>query len=92
MINEKLQEELRNLRSDMARMCKNEYIARRRFFQMIREIASRHKDKQGNILWDAVEAELQKSDGLITPPTGKISHPRFAIMTAYPPGEGPKPR
>jgi hypothetical protein len=72
-------------------MRKNEHIVRRRLFQLIRETADRHKDKQGNVLWDAIEAELSESDGLITPTTGKISH-RYGIMimTAYPPGEGPR--
>jgi len=82
MTNEELREELWNIQSDMARMRENEHIVRRRFFQLIRELADRHKDKQGNVLWDAIEAELQKSDGLISPPTGKIVYPPCVIMTA----------
>jgi hypothetical protein len=52
-------------------MPEHEPKVRMRFFQHIRHLAGQHKDKQGNVLWDVIEAELRKSDGLISCPTGK---------------------
>jgi hypothetical protein len=49
MTNEELREELWNLESDMARMREHEPKVRRRFFQMIREMAARHVDEEGRI-------------------------------------------
>jgi hypothetical protein len=81
MTNEELREKLWNLESDMARMCANEYRMRKGFFDIIRDTANRNRDRQGNVLWDAVEAELSKSSGMITPPTGRTEYVP-GIMTA----------
>jgi hypothetical protein len=72
MTYEELREELWNLQSDMARMREHEHKMRMQFFRHIRHLAGQHKDEQRNVLWDVIEAELRKSDGLISPPTGVI--------------------
>lgn len=75
MTNEELCEELRNQWSGMAMM----------LLQAIRELAEQHKDEQGKVLWDVVEAEITRRIQI-------GSDQPMIIMTAYPPGEGPKPR
>jgi hypothetical protein len=87
MTNEELREELWNLQSDMVRMREHEPKVRMQFFQHIRHLAGQHKDKQGNVLWDVIEAELRKSDGLISPPTGVIRWDARITMIPYPPEE-----
>jgi hypothetical protein len=85
MTNEELREELWNLQSDMARTREHEHKVRMQFFQRIRRLAGQHKDEQGNVLWDVIEAELRKSDGLISPPTGVIHWDERTTMIPYPP-------
>jgi hypothetical protein len=58
MTNEELREELWNLESDMARMREHEPRRQRRYFQMIREMASRYVDEHGNIQWEFIEKAL----------------------------------
>jgi hypothetical protein len=84
MTKEELCVEVRSLLSEIARMREDEPKLRRGFFHIIRGIAGMHTDKQGSVLWDAIEADLKKSDGLITPPTGRTEYVR-GVMTAYPP-------
>jgi hypothetical protein len=71
MTNEELRERLWNLESDMAKMRKG---LRRQSFQVIRAMATRYVDKQGNIQWELIEKALFEPTG-----TGPI------IMTARPP-------
>jgi hypothetical protein len=55
MTNEELREELWNLESDMARMREHEPKMRRRFFEMIRAIVTRHIDEHESIQWELIE-------------------------------------